>query len=284
MKSTISTDTLHGQPVIQVRTADGAEATVSLFGGQVLHWQPAGGRPWLYLSDQAVFDGRTAIRGGVPVCFPQFAAHGPLPRHGLVRNRLWRLINQREVDGQVMLTLGIDSDDATVALWPYLFSLELTINVGGNRFDMELEVTNTGADPFDFTAALHTYLRVGEVELAELHGLKGLHYTDHCDGGARKTDPMPLLQIDDPIDRIYHDVRRPLVLDDGGRALQIDQENFTDVVVWNPWEAGAAALADMPDKDFRRMLCVEAAAVKNPITLAADAQWWGRQSLLVGPN
>ncbi|MFV0663209.1 D-hexose-6-phosphate mutarotase [Denitromonas sp.] len=282
MKSTISTTTQHDQPVIQVRTADGAEATISLFGGQVLHWQPAGGRPCLYLSEQATYDGKTAIRGGVPVCFPQFAAQGPLPRHGLVRTRTWRLVGQREIDRQVMLTLAIDSDDDTLAVWPYLFSLELTINIGARRLDMELEVTNTGADALEFTAALHTYLRVGEVELAELHGLKGLSYTDACDGGTRKTDPMPALQVDDPIDRIYHDVRRPLTLDDNGRTLQIEQENFSDVVVWNPWEAGAAALADLPDRDFRRMLCVEAAMVKAPVRLAADAQWWGRQSLIIG--
>ncbi|KAA3653722.1 MAG: D-hexose-6-phosphate mutarotase [Proteobacteria bacterium] len=282
MKSNISTITQNDQPVIQVRTADGAEATISLFGAQVLHWQPAGGRPWLYLSEAAAFDGKTAIRGGVPVCFPQFAAHGPLPRHGLVRTRPWRLVDQREVDKQVMLTLAIDSDDGTLAVWPYLFALELTINIGATRLDMELEVTNTGADALEFTAALHTYLRVGEVELAELHGLKGLTYTDQCDGGARKTDPLPMLRVDDPMDRIYHDVRRPLTLDDNGRTLQIAQENFSDVVVWNPWETGAAALADLPDRDFRRMLCVEAAAVQTPIRLAADAQWWGRQSLIVG--
>ncbi|MBT0961415.1 D-hexose-6-phosphate mutarotase [Denitromonas iodatirespirans] len=281
MKSLITQTTFHGLPAIQVRTADGAEATVSLFGGQVLHWQPAGGRPWLYLSEQSAFDGKHAIRGGVPVCFPQFAAQGDLPRHGLVRTRPWRLIDQREVDKQVMLTLGIDSDDDTLALWPHLFALELTINIGGARLDMELEITNTGPDAFGFSAALHTYLRVGEVEMAELHGLKGLRYADACDGGTIKTDPMDMLRVDDPVDRIYADARRPLLLDDSGRHLQIEKENFPDVVVWNPWEAGAAALADLPDRDFRRMLCVEAAATA-PIMLAADAQWWGRQSLIVG--
>ena len=282
MKSLITQTAFHGQPALQVRTADGAEATISLFGGQVLHWQPAGGRPWLYLSERAAFDGTTAIRGGVPVCFPQFAAQGALPRHGLVRTRPWRLIDQREIDKQVMLTLGIDSDDDTLALWPHLFALELTINIGGGRLDMELEVTNTGSDPFAFSAALHTYLRVGEVELAELHGLKGVRYSDACDGGTIKTERMDVLRVDDPVDRIYHDARRPLLLDDSGRRLQIEKENFPDVVVWNPWEAGAAALTDLPVRDFRRMLCVEAAAATEPIMLAADAQWWGRQSLIVG--
>lgn len=271
--------TLHGQPVIHVSTRDGAQATLSLFGGQLLHWQPAGGKPWLYLSEQARFDGTHAIRGGTPVCFPQFAQRGKLPRHGLVRTAPWRLIEHREHAGDVMLTVGTDSTDETRAAWAFDFALELTVNVGGNRLDVEFSVTNTGYSSFAFAAALHTYLRVAEVELAQLEGLSGYRYQDANDGDSIKADRAETFAVDAPIDRIYRDAPRTLQLFDNGRRLSIVQEQFPDTVVWNPWEDGARALDDMPDSDFRRMLCIEAAAAQR-IELGADETWWGRQSLI----
>jgi hypothetical protein len=51
----------------------------------VLSWVTPDGRERLFLSDKAVFDGSVAIRGGIPVCWPQFAGLGELPKHGFVR-------------------------------------------------------------------------------------------------------------------------------------------------------------------------------------------------------
>ena len=280
MYAKITPAEIKGASVLTVLTRDGAQATISLRGAQVMHWQPAGGRPWLYLSDDACMDGSAAIRGGIPVCFPQFANQGKLPKHGLVRTVPWSLIEQRQHDDHVMLTLGTTSTPETEAIWPFSFDLELTVAVGANRLDVELAITNTGHNSFAFTAALHTYLRVDEVELAQLEGLKGKRYRDKLADDALKTDAHPALVVEDAIDRIYTDTRRPLRLVDGDRALQIVHEQFPDTVVWNPWTEGAAALADMPDRDFRRMLCVEAAVANQRIELDADDSWWGRQSLI----
>nr|NMG03755.1 D-hexose-6-phosphate mutarotase [Azoarcus taiwanensis] len=54
-----------------------------------------------------------------------------------------------------------------------------------------------------------------------------------------------------------------------------------DVVVWNPWEADCAALPDMAPLDFRRMLCIEAAAARHKVALDAGTTWFGRQTLIV---
>jgi glucose-6-phosphate 1-epimerase len=276
----ITATELKGAPVLVVATRDGAQATISLLGGQIIHWQPAGGRPWLYLSETARLDGGAAIRGGIPVCFPQFAGQGPLPKHGLVRTLPWALIEERQDKDTVMLTLGLASSRQTEALWPFSFDLELTVGIGANRLDVELAVSNTGDAPFAFTGALHTYLHVAEVELARLEGLKGRSYRDKRDDDRVKTEAHEAIEVDGPVDRIYTRTTRPLQLTDGGRQLQIVHEHFPDTVVWNPWIEGAAALPDMPDKDFRRMLCVEAAVADAPIELEADASWWGRQSLI----
>ena len=106
MTDQIEVAELHNQPVIKLQTPDGAVALVSLFGAQVLSWTPAGGEDRLYLSPQAVFDGRSAIRGGVPVCFPQFGDRGPLPRHGFARQRRWVVSNTRAGKEYAVATLS----------------------------------------------------------------------------------------------------------------------------------------------------------------------------------
>lgn len=280
MPALIEAQTFNGQPIQRLSTRAGAQALVSPFGGQVLAWKPARGAERLYLSPEAQFDGATAIRGGIPVCFPQFADLGRLPKHGFARTRAWELAEQRTGDDFALVTLRLTDDDETRALWPHAFSAELTVVLENERLDIELEIENTGHAPFAFTCALHTYLAVREVENVRLEGLYGHEYRDAADHGQLKRDTGDVLTVESEVDRVYHELSRPLLLRDTDRSLGIQVEGFPDVVVWNPWEAKAAALADLPDKGFRHMLCVEAAAAQHRIELDAGASWHGRQSLI----
>ena len=45
----------------------------------------------------------------MPVCFPQFAERGPLPKHGFVRNLPWRLLEARDEGDGARLTLGLQA-------------------------------------------------------------------------------------------------------------------------------------------------------------------------------
>src|SRR5687768_12899777 len=63
----------HGRPCVRLRHPVGATADVSLHGAHVLSWKPAPARERLYLSPNASHAPGTAIRGGIPVVFPQFA-------------------------------------------------------------------------------------------------------------------------------------------------------------------------------------------------------------------
>ena len=47
----------------------------------------------------------------------------------------------------------------------------------------------------------------------------------------------------------------------------MSQAGFTDVVVWNPGPERAAALPDLELGGYRHMLCIEAEAIGQPITL-----------------
>ncbi len=269
----------HGQPAVALRTRDGATAVVLLHGAHVVSWCPAGVGEKLFLSERSRYGDGASVRGGIPVIFPQFGQRGPLPRHGLVRTRRWRLQRAEAGSDDALAVLALSDDELTRALWPHCFAIELTVCVHGNRLDVELAVTNTGASDFEFAAALHSYLRVNEVETARLSGLHGRRFEDTL-GGEIHVDTDETLRVEREVDRIYFDVTAPLRLAEGRSALQIAAERFPDVVVWNPWQDKAAALGDLALTDFRRFLCVEAAQIARPITLTPGAEWSGRQSLI----
>ncbi len=58
------------------------------------------------------------------------------------------------------------------------------------------------------------------------------------------------------------------------------RDNLNEVVVWNPWEAGAKLMSDFEPKDgFKEMVCVEAGAVKGWIKLEGRESWEGGQAV-----
>ena len=88
MPSVIELSRFEGLDAVELRAPDGARATVLLHGGHVVSWVPAGADEQLYLSPKSSFAPGSAIRGGVPVIFPQFNTRGPLQRHGFARNKV----------------------------------------------------------------------------------------------------------------------------------------------------------------------------------------------------
>jgi glucose-6-phosphate 1-epimerase len=266
-----------GQPCLRLQWGPQDSVLVALHGAHVLSWI-AGGRERLYLSPTAVFDGKSAIRGGVPVCFPQFNERGPLPKHGFARNLAWTpgRASSDESNGDARLGLQLASGPATQAAWPGGFEFNLHLTLGPNRLQMELVARNTGTTPWSFTGALHTYLRVQHISAVQLDGLEGqpcwdaLADTRNAHAGA--------VRFDGEFDRVFRAAPGPLVMREGASALQITQsESFADTVVWNP--GPAKQLADLPAGGYAHMLCVEAAQVEQPLTLAPGASWSGWQRL-----
>ncbi len=280
MKPSIEPISFRGLDALRLTGPDGASAVIALQGAQVLSWRTPDGRERLYLSEQAVFDGSVPVRGGIPVCFPQFAALGPLPKHGFVRTRPWRVATQRCGNDYALATLETADDAATRALWPHPFRLELTLMVEAGRIDLELCVANTGEAPLAFTGALHSYLRVVQVEDVALEGLRGYDYRDAARGGGIVRETGTELVVEDETDRAYFGAKRPLLLKAANLSTGIAQEGFPDVVVWNPWVDKCAAIADMPADGWRHMLCVEAAVVRTPATAPPGEEWYGRQTLV----
>lgn len=267
-----------GQPAVHLRAPDGARATVLLHGGHIVSWAPARGEEQLYLSPTSAFGGTAAVRGGVPVIFPQFNQQGPLPKHGFARNRAWTLDEAQVRGSHAFAVLRLDADDATRAIWPHDFALELTVSVEGARLEMELAVINTGDAAFEFQTALHTYLRCADVRRAQLEGLLDVNYQDAVLDQPRQ-QWIDVVTITQELDRIYWETPRRLLLREAGRRLAVESSSFEDTVVWNPGPDKCAALPDMPDADWLSMLCVEAAQIGNPVRLAPGDEWVGMQAL-----
>jgi len=66
--------------------------------------------------------------------------------------------------------------------------------------------------------------------------------------------------FDEEVDRIYDSTSSTVLMDlISGRTVLIEKSGSTSTVVWNPWQEKAAALGDLPDDDYRRFCCIEAA-------------------------
>lgn len=280
-KLSIETIEFNGIEALRLNGPGGSSAIISKLGGQVLSWITPDGRERLFLSDKAVFDGSVPIRGGIPVCFPQFSDLGDLPKHGFLRTRVWQIGAQRCGDDYALVTLEVSDNEETRVLWPFPFRAEITLMLEVDRIDVEFCVENTGGGTLEFTAALHSYLRLVQVEDAGLEGLYGCDYRDAANEDQVIRESGTELRIEAETDRVYHDLKRPISLQAGNHSLTIQQQSFPDLVVWNPWVERCAQLTDMSPDAWRQMLCVEAAAVEKPVSVAPGEEWYGRQTLVV---
>lgn len=281
---------IDGIAALRYQSPAGDSVAVALQGAQVLSWRTAestdgaDGVERLYLSPRSSADGRSAIRGGIPLCFPQFNQRGPLPKHGFARNLPWQVAQQ----GPGALEMVLRSSDATRAWWPESFEARLFVELAPNRLRVRLQATNTGDRPWALTAALHTYLRVGDITRCGLHGLQGLACWDAL-ADTRFVESRECIAFGEApgagFDRVFSlqatGSAPALSLQDGAGALAIHNlPGATEIVVWNPGVALSAELADMPDEDWRHMLCVEAASIDAPVMLAPGQSWEIAQELV----
>lgn len=269
-----------GLPAVRLVAPDGACAMVTLHGAHIVSWTTNDGYERLYLSERSAFAPGQAIRGGIPLIFPQFSTYGELPRHGFARTALWQLDQVHNSGEFTGATLSLSDSPESRQIWPFAFRAELTLSVARNRLDVEFSVENRGDAAFSFTGALHTYLRVEHIETTQLMGLQGCTYRDQTSANIERVESESALEFSEEIDRIYFTAPRDVMLREPNRSVNIFTINFPDLVIWNPWVEKCAQITDMPPDGFKRMLSVEAAAVQRPISVKPGAQWWGRQSLV----
>lgn len=261
-----------------IRSPDGGSAEVLARGAHVVRWRDATGDEVLYLSPRSRFGGDAAVRGGVPVVFPQFADLGPLPKHGFARTAEWERASGG--DGGARAVFRLMDSAATRALWDHAFEATLAVELA-DALEMTFAVRNTGDRPFGFTAALHTYFRVADVRRTVVRGVAGIGYHDKVTGDdAVQSGDLPFTG---ETDRVYRDAPDELRIADeaGGRTIVLARRGFPDAVVWNPWARKAAEVSDLGEDQFPLFLCVEAAHVAAPVHLAPGERWEASQTIRV---
>lgn len=245
---------------------------VYFHGAHIASWTPKGAEPVIWLSDHSHFTADSAIRGGVPVCFPWFGpgrSGDKTPAHGPARLAEWTLVDAARLDTgivrmrftlpQRVLTENGFADDASVALHIAM----------GRSLQIQLSV-NAGSGPCVFEEALHTYLHVGDISTLRIEGLEGANYLDKVDNRRVKTQDGAVV-ITDETDRIYDSQENLRLVDPTlGRTIEVAKAGSADTVVWNPWADKAAAMSDFGDDEWHTMVCVEAVnALSNQVHLEA---------------
>ena len=277
-----------GLPKVCV-TVSSASAEIYLHGAQVTSWQPAGAAEAIFLSACSHWQVGRAIRGGIPICFPWFRAkadNAQAPAHGFVRTREWRLDSvTTEEDVAAIVTCSTESDALTCRWWPHEFRLVHRVTIG-RTLRLELTATNTGAALLSFEEALHTYFRVGEARNVRVRGLDQAMYLDNTDGNREKIQSGDVVFVG-AADKAFLNAHGAVELVDPAthRALRTDKENSATTVVWNPWQQGAASLADLGDDEWRTMACVEASNILgSAVPLAPGQQQTMRATLSLVPQ
>lgn len=138
-------------------------------GGIITRWR-VDDQDLLYLDAERFADPSQSIRGGIPILFPicgnlpnnTFHQNGKaytLKQHGFARDLPWQVSNQN-VQGSAQITLVLNSNDTTRAVYPFDFQLAFTYELRGLRLTITQRVTNTGEVPLPFSLGLHPYFAV----------------------------------------------------------------------------------------------------------------------------
>lgn len=269
----------HHDPTALSAHAPGVRITACPKGAHLMTWTTDGVER-LWMSPLSGCGQPGAIRGGIPVLFPQFAAFGPLGKHGFARTTHWLSVPHDDEPGRAALSFELHDSTRTREVWPHPFRARLDVSASARDLVVTLSVTNLDEYAARFTGGLHTYLRVTGPG-ATITGLAGAQAWD----GHSPLEPRFSVPVDEVLvateerDLVVHGAPGPVVLHDGELGdLVLRAEGLPDRVVWNP--GPGQRLPDVAPGDEAGFVCIEPTVVTSQV-LAAGATWVGRQVLEV---
>ncbi|GJQ14272.1 hypothetical protein GpartN1_g6063.t1 [Galdieria partita] len=256
------------------------QVKVFLFGATVSSWKKNEIERF-FLSQEADFSGQKPIRGGIPLCFPQFGPYGPLSQHGFARISYWRLkqmgtTQDRSANGMILCLSNQDLNPTWLSSWPFAFTAEYQIILGFDGLQTHFKVRNDGEEPFSFTFAFHNYFDVSDVSSCQIFGLEKVPFYDR-----RKNDEwteqgeenLTGFQIVEPVDRVYASTPNELAIFDSSKLqiIKIKKYHLPDSTLWNPFGTNGS------DPGWKGFLCLEPGAIKSPILLKSGEEWQASQ-------
>ena len=277
---------MRGQvPVLELENRYGC-AQISLLGGHVLSYQPKDEQgikqaDVLWCSEQALFDGHTPIRGGVPVCWPWFGPYNAefnapvegeqLPNHGFARKMLWTLSHSEILDqGAILVELTLQDCEQTRAIWDYAFTLTLRVTLD-ESLHIALITHNQNSHALKITEALHSYFSVGHAAQVEIDGLSGAQCIDTLQGVSTRAPAR--VSVTPPIDNVYLNVGAQLQLKPAsqGRDICLTASDAHSAVLWNPGAQIVKGFKDIADSDWPQFVCLETGNVwHNAVSIPAN--------------
>mmetsp|Transcript_97883 Transcript_97883/g.272350 ORF Transcript_97883/g.272350 Transcript_97883/m.272350 type:complete len:295 (-) Transcript_97883:111-995(-) len=246
----------------------GASAEVYLWGATLASYKSPSGKENIFVSPGAKFDEKAAIRGGVPVVFPQFGRPiESMPQHGFARISKWSIAELKGTAVEAVAVFSTADSEFSLAQWPHKFALLYEVSLTADRLKMTLQVTNTDEKPWSFQALLHSYFSVSDVAEVGVEGLKGLRYDDKTTGGDPKDEAREQVVVEGYTDSVYLNTdpapKEVTIVAKGGEPLYklshtaklSGAERPCDIVVWNPHEEKSPG--DLPVPAYQNFVCVE---------------------------
>ena len=246
----------------------GNSANILLYGAQVNSWSSSEFGECLFVSQHSYREVGKPIRGGIPLCFPQFAKLGSLPQHGFARTTLWQVVASES--SQAGVSVSLELNDSQAKLWqgnPTRTTLVVTLS---DHLLTELKVENLSNNPIFVTQAFHTYFSV-DVHATQISDLNGCDFRDALENDQVFNETRKSIPIDRAINRVYRNAPDQLVIEDSklNRRFTIQKENQSDAVLWNPWINTAKELQDFGDQEYLNMVCLESGNIDNAAQIAA---------------
>jgi glucose-6-phosphate 1-epimerase len=269
---------VNGFPKVKITLESGTSAEIYLYGAHLTSFKTETGKELIFMSSKAIFKEEKAIRGGVPIIFPQFGG-GPLPQHGFGRNSKFDLL-ETSVAGDsnsAKVVLALHDNASTRKVWNHAFELKIIAELSfhpqlKSKLRLSMDVTNKSNEGITFTSALHTYFKVDDVEKVAIRSLKNLEYLDKVTQKKEK-EHRDEVTISSETDSVYHSAPDHVTIIDGETKISITKHNFSDYVIWNPHKEKCTTIADMGTDDWKTFVCVEAAAVNTPVVLKSNDTW-----------
>lgn len=231
-----------------------AECKISLFGGNIVSYRPKNQeKDVFWLGDFNKFDNVSAIRGGVPICWPRFGEeelNSHFPRHGFARISNWAVKNVSVDDSKMEVELSLIPDE------------KYKINVIANLFikitdklEYTLETINNGDEVFEFSEALHAYFNIGSLDDTEIKGLENHQYKSSLDD--KIYTQKENLKIKSEFDSAFINHKDPIEIIDKklNRTISINKTNSNTTIVWNPNKD----YPEMSPNQHKNFVCIEPA-------------------------
>lgn len=157
--------------ILSDQTAQSRLEVVPERGGIITSWQIRG-KEMLYLDAERFANPELTVRGGIPILFPicgnlpdnTYTYQGQsytLKQHGFARDLPWE-VTDRVTQNGVSITLVLNSNNQTRAVYPFDFQLIFTYRLQGNSLEIHQRYANHSAGAMPFSTGLHPYFQVSD--------------------------------------------------------------------------------------------------------------------------